>query len=251
MSETAYIHTEDIHNFSAAEQVLPFIIETFHPESILDVGCGIGTWLAIASKLGVAEIKGLDGDYVDKSLLKIPNNCFIASDLMHPINLKRKFDLVLCLEVAEHLPSTKAQILIDTLTEHSDIIIFSAAIPGQDGQNHINEQWQTYWQALFRKKAFFAYDILRPRIWNNEKIDWWYRQNIIIYAKKHIHVLRNEAPCDPVLNLVHPELFLQKNQKVEQLYSRLLSEATNPNFFMALKKLLKSIVRFNFSLKNK
>lgn len=243
MSDNIYIHTEDIHNFSAAEELLPFIIELVHPKSMLDIGCGIGTWLAVAQNLGIKDIVGIDGEYVDRRLLKIPLEKFIPIDLNTRVNLKRKFDIVLCLEVAEHLPIVSTENLIDTLTCHSDFIIFSAALPGQGGQNHINEQWPRFYEHLFLERDFIAYDILRPKFWDNSKIEWWYRQNMVIFAKKNIPVFEGISPSKTLMNLVHPELLLLKDEKINQLNSKLYDEAAFPEFSTSFKRLIKSVIK--------
>jgi hypothetical protein len=243
MSEQLYVHTEEIHNFSAAEQVLPVIIKMMSPKSILDVGCGIGTWLSVATNLGIKEILGIDGEHVDQELLRISKDNFQTYDLEKPFKLGRKFDILLCLEVAEHISTKSSEVLIESLTTHSDVIIFSAAIPGQDGQNHINEQWPEYYQNLFRKYDFDAFDILRNQFWNNTKVEWWYRQNMIVYAKANTLALKNFNPSIPIQSFVHPELLLLKNEKIKQLRELLFKEAAYPGFFISAKRLMKSIIK--------
>jgi hypothetical protein len=107
---------------------------------------------------------------------------------------------VVSLEVAEHLPESSADTFIESLVAHGDVILFSAAVPGQGGQHHINEQWPEYWQQKFAKHGFYFHDTIRPLIWNNEKVNWWYRQNIFI-----INRIRDNAA--QALSKVHPELF--------------------------------------------
>lgn len=200
----SYKHREDVHNFSAAEEVVPLVMELVNPTSILDVGCGIGTWLKIFENKGINDYFGTDGDYVDRKLLKIPLNKYLPADLTKELNLNRKFDLVVSLEVAEHLPETSADAFVKTLTKHGDTILFSAAIPGQRGQHHLNEQWPSYWQQKFLKHGYYFHDVIRKSIWNNEKVDWWYRQNIFLLTK--------EIPSQEILNIVHPECFNQQLQ---------------------------------------
>ena len=144
-----YIHTEAIHNLSAPRVIVPIVLEMIKPNSILDVGCGIGTWLKVFEEYGVDDYLGIDGDYVDRSTLKISEKRFLPNDLRKRWSLNRKFDLVVSLEVAEHLPEEVADLFVSTLSAHGDTILFSAAIPGQGGQNHVNEQWPTYWQKKF------------------------------------------------------------------------------------------------------
>src|SRR6187431_869231 len=103
MDKSPYLHTENVHNTQSANEVLPFILEMFTPKSILDVGCGIGTWLTVAHKLGVEDICGLDTPFVNKDQMHIAEKHFIPTDLSKPFNIGRKFDLAICLEVAEHL----------------------------------------------------------------------------------------------------------------------------------------------------
>jgi hypothetical protein len=90
------------------------------------------------------------------------------------VELDRKYDLAICLEVAEHLPVSSAGTLVDSITRASDLILFSAAIPLQTGTHHINEQWQDYWAALFDQRGFVASDIVRPAIWGRPDVRWWY-----------------------------------------------------------------------------
>ena len=113
-----YIHTEDIHNFKAAEQLLPFVFDLIKPSSVLDVGCGIGTWLKVSKDLGVYDILGLDGSYVNKDLLKIAKENFLEVDLGNGFVLKREFDLIFCLEVIEHIPEENAEALVKSLCNH-------------------------------------------------------------------------------------------------------------------------------------
>lgn len=204
MANAIYVHDEITHNSTAAEQVLPVLFEIYKPSSILDVGCGLGNWIEVAKKLSGATIIGVDGDYVNRKLLKIEENEFVERDLTKPFNLDKKFDLAICLEVAEHLPETSATGFIQSLTQHSDVIMFSAALPGQGGQNHINEQWPNYWQEHFDNCGFEMVDFFRFKIWNNTKIEYWYKQNLFLVVRKG-HVLANNNVEFPY-SLVHPEL---------------------------------------------
>jgi SAM-dependent methyltransferase len=172
---------------------------------VLDVGCGLGNWAAIAKKMGVPKILGIDGYYVNKSLLKINQEEFLAIDLKESFDLKHQFDLVICLEVAEHLPIESSEVLVKSLINHSEVILFSAAIPGQGGQFHINEQWPSFWQQLFEKNGYEMIDFFRNKIWNNSQIDPWYRQNLFLVVKKG-HSLSSGINLE-IQSYIHPELF--------------------------------------------
>lgn len=237
--EVLYKHDERVHNFSAAREILPFLIKMFAPSSILDVGCGIGTWLSVAKELQVKEVLGIDGTYVDRDLLKVDSTEFLEYDLRSPLNLQKKFDLALCLEVAEHLPDSSSGVLVQSLCKHSDVIVFSAAIPGQGGQNHLNEQWPSYWVQLFEKEGFLCYDILRPVFWNNEQVEFWYKQNMLLFSKVDIASGISEWPKPSKINIVHPELF----EKVSSIASSLDNENQ-----LLRARINKPGVRFAFEL---
>ena len=119
--------------------------------------------------------------------------------------MERRFDVAICLEVAEHLPAQAAELLVKSLTMHADKIIFSAACPGQEGQGHINCQWPSYWQALFNKYQFRCDDSLRWRIWEEDAVEPWYRQNLFM-ATKDLDQAGNEQRIRCVLN---PAMFAE------------------------------------------
>ena len=211
-----YIHEETVHNTRAAEIVVPIIMDILNPRSVLDIGCGIGTWLKVFCYNSIEDYMGVDGDYTDRKKIHIPINRFISHDLTQPLNLNKQYDLVLSLEVAEHLPESAADQFIKTLTDHSKIVLFSAAIPGQGGQNHLNEQWPAYWQDKFSKHGYRYYDLIRPKVWDDENVDIWYRQNMFLVCHKNIDIQAEEYSG---VNLVHPEFWKKKIDK-----ERLLSE---------------------------
>jgi SAM-dependent methyltransferase len=203
----------------SAERVVPLVVDLIRPLSVVDIGCGVGMWLAVFFEQGVKNILGVDGDYVDRKMLQIPENRFLACDLTKPISLDRRFDLVCCLEVAEHLPPECAGTLIDTLTCLGPAILFSAAVPYQGGTNHVNEQWPEYWAKLFKEKGYFPVDCVRVAIWQNPNVEWWYAQNILLFIEQaHLDTLdtddalrrRAQDTCNPPLTLIHPSHYLEK-----------------------------------------
>src|SRR5712691_1273395 len=174
---------------SSAERVMPLLTGVLPIGSVVDFGCGQGAWLSVWQGSG-AEIAGVDGAYVERSQLLIDQAFFHAADLAEPIDLGRRFDLVQSLEVAEHLPASKARQFIETLTAHGSCVLFSAAPPGQGGEHHVNEQPPDYWRALFRERGFAAVDYLRPLIGKDAEIEPWYRFNTILYvAEDHLAAL--------------------------------------------------------------
>ena len=175
--------TED-SSLQSAHVVVPLVLEIARPQSVIDVGCGRGAWLSAFRKGGVNDIQGVDGDYVDTSSLLIPQECFSAVDLSKPFVLSGRYDLAVCLEVAEHLPAAMADVLVRQLTAVAPLIVFSAAIPGQGGTNHVNERPPSYWRELFEAHGFMMFDPIRPAILTDSRIAWWYRQNIVVYAVK-------------------------------------------------------------------
>jgi hypothetical protein len=127
-------------------------------------------------------VHGVDGDYVDRQRLLIDQEQFDAVDLARPLELLRRFDLVQCLEVGEHLPAAASAILVESLVRHGDVVLFSAAPPGQGGTQHINERPLEFWRKLFYQSGYHAYDFLRPLIFENAAVDPFYRYNAVLYA---------------------------------------------------------------------
>lgn len=191
----------------SAREILPIVLDIVKPASVIDIGCGTGKWLAIARELGVREVLGVDGPWV-KAQLAIPAEKFIERDLSKPLNLDHRFDVALSLEVAEHLPASAAGDFVKSLSEAADVVLFSAAIPGQGGRHHLNEQWPAYWAELFQKLGYDCYDFVRPRIWNNLCVNWYYAQNTLIFARVGSRHSFGE-PATPV-SLVHPALWLSQ-----------------------------------------
>lgn len=197
---------------TSASHVLPVLFEYYKPKSVIDIGCGTGSWLAEYVANGVNDIIGIDGDYVDRPMLQIPRDKFLPHDLSKAsdIRLGRRFDLAMSLEVAEHIPHDLSQDFIGWITGLADVVMFSAAIPYQGGTDHVNENWIEYWALIFRKFSFYPLDIIRSRIWNNPNVCWWYRQNIIVYARESVMSTLFPAFDKKTIppSLVHPEIFL-------------------------------------------
>jgi len=216
-----YIHTTELHNTKAAREVIPFIMELLHPRSIIDVGCGIGTWLKVFEEHGISDYLGIDGDYIDIELLHIDRHKFITQNLENPAHLERRFDLVVSLEVAEHIAEQSSDKFVDFLVSLGDIILFSAAIPDQGGQNHLNEQWPLYWQEKFRDHGYHFCDILRSRFWDDEDIDWWYRQNMFLVVNSS---LREQFPeSHNIMKCIHPKQYKYIHDKLMDIHSGNLS----------------------------
>ncbi len=209
-------------SFISAKIVLPIVEKVVHPRNVIDIGCGVGTWLAAWKNLFGVKIYGVDGDYVDRSQL------FIDEKDFYPLNLEKrggvsdlfvdkKFDLVESLEVAEHLSPERADSFVEDLTKLGDIILFSAAIIGQTGTNHVNEQMQSYWAKKFLSLGYVGIDCIRSKIWNYQQVVTCYRQNTFLYVNSkelyrypELHKFYLENGDNIIYDIVHPENWINR-----------------------------------------
>jgi len=193
-----YEYGDDFYRFlgsfalRSAQRIIPKLNDVLAVRTVADFGCGQGGWLSVWRAAG-ASVVGIDGHYVYRQRLMIEPEEFHPADLAQPIDLGRQFDLVQSLEVAEHLPEAKAGQFIDTLTAHGACILFSAAVPGQGGENHVNEQPLGYWCALFGERGYAAVDYLRPLIADDPEIESWYRYNTLLYVAEEALAALPEA----------------------------------------------------------
>lgn len=230
-----FLYTEDYYkdiqenSRRSAKEIVPLILELIHPRSVIDVGCGVGTWLSVFKECGVRDIMGVDGDYMDKKMLQIPQERFLSFDLSEPLRMDRQFDLVVSLEVAEHLPSKCAERFVDSLVRLGPVILFSAAIPFQGGVHHINEQWPDYWVKYFQQKEYVVIDCIREKVWQNNNVEMWYAQNILMFVRQDYlksHPLLKKAVENTAisqLSIVHPKKYLALQEKWTMLQTQLQS----------------------------
>ena len=211
-----YVHDTVLHNTQSPEEIIPYILQIFEVKSVLDVGCGTGTWLKVFLEKGVKDVAGIDGHHIDKNNLVVSEQFILLKDLEQTFRLDRKFDLTISLEVAEHLAESSADDFVESLCATSDTIIFSAAVVYQGGQNHLNEQWQSYWIKKFNDRGYADVDLVRPKIWDNKSVFYWYKQNMICFIRKgsyHDSLIDENNRC---LDLIHPEPFFKKADELER-----------------------------------
>jgi SAM-dependent methyltransferase len=237
-------HYNEDHNTTSAKEMIPYILNYIKPTSVIDVGCGKAQWLKVFLEHGIKSIMGVDGEHVSKDQLLVSADNFVAANFEDLDNVRKnfkniKFDLVLNLEVAEHLTPEKAEPFIDFLTSLGDNILFSAAIPNQTGENHFNEQPHSYWQELFKKNGFVVLDIFRENFWNNEKVNWWYRQNMFLVVKSGSELAKAHKHYNGNL-YIHPKLFDLYTSESAELKKRIMMKTSIKG---SLKLLVKSILR--------
>jgi SAM-dependent methyltransferase len=184
----------------SARVVVPMVVALTHPSSVLDIGCGRGAWLGEFKANGVSKIVGLDGSYLKQSMLLFPSECFRPTDLSGKFEIPAgRFDLAICLEVAEHLPALNSRHLVRQLTSAAPQVLFSAAPPGQGGRGHINCQPLSYWRKIFEEFGFKMLDPFRPRLRDDPKVAWWYRQNMVLFASQEASAAHSAlADCSEV-----------------------------------------------------
>ncbi len=189
--------------------------DSSQPATMLDVGCGDGTWVKKFRELGL-EGYGIDGPWSpfrDAILWDFSKR----RDLSEIILPRRHFDFILSLEFLEHLDQKNSRQIIEWLCSLTNTVVFSAALPGQGGTHHINEQRVEYWTKQFSDFGFVACDALRPKIWSNSDIAPWYRQNILMFFREKVPVEIEHFAADAwasatraPLSLFHPDLLEQK-----------------------------------------
>lgn len=202
----------DNQSFESAEIILKEIYKNINFQSIVDVGCGTGSWLRAASSITKnLNLIGIDGKYAKKTFSCEKAN-FISHDLEKNFNnkIKIKTDLVVCMEVAEHLSFKRSTSFIKNLCSLSDTILFGAAVKHQRGTLHINEQPQSFWVNLFSKNGYIAHYLPRKKLWNNEKIlkTPYYISNSFLFIKKNSKNLKKftkyKVNENDVIDIVHP-----------------------------------------------
>lgn len=221
--DAAFMSYTSNMNWRSAQIITKLLSDTLHPSSVVDFGCAQGAWLKAWQETGAETIQGLDGSYVNQETLFIGAENFQPHDLGKAVDLGRTFDLAQCVEVAEHLPESSASILVDSLTRHADVILFSAAPPGQGGHGHINEQPYSYWRDQFAKKDYVMLDWLRPQLANKQEIQSWYRYNIFLLVKKErmgslpAELSTTAVPADATVPDISPTFYKVRKQVVRTL----------------------------------
>lgn len=200
----------------SAAVVVPLVQALVNAGSVVDVGCGTGVWLAEFARHGAERILGVDGEHVPREGLAIPAARFHGADLESAWNIpigESRFDLAVCLEVAEHVRPERSDRLIERLTALAPVVLFSAATPCQGGEGHVNERWPTFWQELFAARGFEVIDAIRKRVWSDRRVEPWYQQNLLMYATREAIAARaalraeHERTFPGFLSVVHPRLY--------------------------------------------
>lgn len=224
---TAFYQRRDANTRASAEAVVAPVVELVAPRSVVDVGCGVGTWLDVFRRAGVEDVFGLEGHWLDPARLEIPRERFLAHDLRQPVALGRRFDLAVSLEVAEHLPAACAQTFVDSLTGLAPVVLFSAAVPFQGGQHHVHERWPSWWAERFATRGYAVADAVRPVVWERPEVRVWYAQNTLLYVHRD-YLARHprlaaavEATDRRRLDVVHPRLY-ERNSDPRRLSLRVV-----------------------------
>ncbi len=208
MYSASYYKKHEMGSYQSAIQILGYINSFINFNSVIDLGCGMGTWCKALNNLDIKDFLGIDKHQYDPTYMLIPAEKYMQYDLCKPLEITRRVDMAISVEVAEHINPEYSDIFINNLCSCSEIVLFSAAISHQGGTGHINEQSCTYWEKIFNKYGYKAIDCIRPYFWNNEQIEIWYRNNCVLYLEQYAYekiityIPQNTYPLD----IIHPSM---------------------------------------------
>jgi SAM-dependent methyltransferase len=204
----------------AAERILPIVFSVVTVRSIIDVGCGPGMWLDLAHELGVPTLTGVEGEWAKEWLggdRGSPGFELVLTNLEDDLRLPSTFDLAICIEVIEHLSPARGESFVADLCRCAPHVLFGAAIPGQKGPNHLNEQWLSVWAECFAAHDYRPLDVVRPLVWGDDNLRVPHRQNPVLFVHKDCYdraagrARTTEPPSLAALDQVHPALFTARS----------------------------------------
>jgi len=231
MADTLYdkaFYAEQVDgSLRSARAYLGHLFALWRPDSVIDVGCGRGAWLAACGERGVARLAGLDGDWVSQSMMLDPAIVFRHANLQEECRADERFDLAISLEVAEHLPPASSDGFVRTLAAHADAIVFGAAYVSQPGTGHINTRPHSFWADKFIAQGYRLFDLFRPRFWSDNDVEPWYRQNTFLYVRPE-HPLsaalaaagQAPLPDSRFVDCIHPWLYFGMLERFAALQQR-------------------------------
>lgn len=254
--DAAYLYDTEFYKGQMAGSVrsafkyVDLLAPLFQPASVVDMGCGRGTWLKAFKERGATRLVGYDGSWNNQANMVDSTIEFRSADLNKRIpNEQTRFDLAMSLEVAEHLQPPSSEEFVRSLTGLADVVLFGAAFTDQGGTSHINEQPHSFWAGHFARFEYAPFDLFRPVFWADQDIEYWYRQNTFLYVKKNTPLFNKltelkRFPIEHIgfMDCVHPALFQAKlrnnDSTINQLMVKLIPQKLRP-FARQLKRLIK------------
>jgi len=218
----------------SAQHVVPVLTELVGPGSVVDVGCGTGSWLKVFEEHGVTDVFGYDTAAVPRELLEIEAERFRAADVTAPLDADRRFDLALCMEVAQFNPKDTAAPLVANLAALAPVVLFSAGIPGQGGGGP-NQRWPIYWANHFSDHGFACVDCVRERVWDEPEVKSWYVQNMLLFVEgaaleaKPALAREYERGQGRPLSVVHPRVFARVSGRLARVEAALEEAGLGPS----------------------
>jgi len=162
-----------------ADRLALFIKSELDPKNILDIGCGPGHFVESLRDAGL-DAKGIDIDdrVKDKDYLEYKSIFDMTDD---------NADIVMCIEVAEHIEEDKADLVVDKVCKATNkILLWTAAQPGQGGIGHINCQPKQYWLDKFLKSGM-THDVETQdqliKYMKSGRYMGWFVNNLLVFRK--------------------------------------------------------------------
>jgi SAM-dependent methyltransferase len=211
----------------AAERILPIVLSIVDVASIIDVGCGPGSWLEVAREMGVPTLTGVEGEWAaewfDDDRVRSGGFDLVLANLEDELRPPATFDLALCIEVIEHLSPARGESFVADLCRCAGHVLFGAAIPGQKGPNHLNTRWPSYWAECFAAHGYLPLDVVRARVWGDDDLLVHHRQNPLLFVREDLYdravgrALEMAPPPLAALDRVHPAVYARRSKERPRL----------------------------------